>query len=109
MCIRDRLYTEFEFFDKELLDKIMRSHIKIANVLFDKNLQDMCDYFYSNNINNLGTLLFFPFNCIEFKKQFTDSQIKKTIKKVYSWVESFEDSQEEGNIVPDISSIFWRN
>jgi len=105
----NKLYTEFEFFDKELLDKIMRSHIKIANVLFDKNLQDMCDYFYSNNINNLGTLLFFPFNCIEFKKQFTDSQIKKTIKKVYSWVESFEDSQEEGNIVPDISSIFWRN
>ena len=104
-----QLYSEFEFFDKELLDKIMASHIKIANVLFDKNLQGMCDYFYSNGINDLGTLLFFQFNCIEFKKQFTDYQIKKTIKKVYSWVESFEDNDEGENLAPDISSIFWRN
>ena len=103
----DKVYSEFQHFDKDTLTKIVDSDIKIATVLFGKSYEDICNYFYTQNIQDLGVLLFFPYNSIEFKKKFSNHMIKKVVGKIYSWIEAFELKQDKSNVAPSITDIFW--
>ena len=103
----DKVYSEFKHFDKDTLIKIINSDIKITTVLFGKSYEGICNYFYTHNIQNLGVLLFFPYNSIEFKKKFSNQMIKKIVGKIYSWVESFELKQDKNSVTPSITNIFW--
>lgn len=103
----DKVYSEFQHFDKDTLTKIVDSDIKIATVLFGKSYEDICNYFYTQNIQDLGVLLFFPYNSIEFKKKFSNHMRKKVVGKIYSWIEAFELKQDKSNVAPSITDIFW--
>ena len=103
----DKIYSEFEHFDKDTIIKIINSDIKITTVLFGKSYEEICNYFYAQNIQDLGVLLFFPYNSIEFKKKFSNHMIKKVVGKIYSWIEAFELKQDKNNVAPSITNIFW--
>ena len=75
--------------------------------MFGKSYEDICNYFYTQNIQDLGVLLFFPYNSIEFKKKFSNHMIKKVVGKIYSWIEAFELKQDKSNVAPSITDIFW--
>lgn len=105
----DKVYSEFQHFDKDTLTKIIGSDIKITTVLFGKSYEEICNYFYTQNIQDLGVLLFFPYNSIEFKKKFSNHMIKKVVRKIYSWIEAFELKQDKSNVAPSITDIFWSN
>ena len=88
-----KIYDKFKDYSRNI-DDLIDSQIKLSTILNGKEFEEFSDFLYKQNIQNLGEILFFPFDDLQIKKKFKPSILKKTIDKVNSWLDSINKSDD---------------